>query len=65
MSDLREASPLLASDLEKGLVGLDRRDLVEQVLETTRRDRLMGGFVYDAMDIQQNSASSIKLCRAT
>lgn len=34
MSDLRRASPILASELEKGLSTLDRRDLVEQVLQT-------------------------------
>ena len=51
MSDLRKASPILASDLEKGLVELDRRDLVEQVLETAIAKCTFGddqdvGYVY-------------------
>ncbi len=34
MSILSDASPILASDLEKGLAALNRRDLVDQVLHT-------------------------------
>ena len=34
MTLLLEASPILASDLEKGLIALGRRDLAKQVLQT-------------------------------
>ena len=51
MTVLSDASPILASDIEKGLVALDRRDLVEQVLQTEIANCTFGddhdvGYVY-------------------